>query len=391
MPSTPSIALLSGFLLVACSDAQTADPARDSGAVDAGGDATAPDADATPDASAPPGLALLDFHLAVDVTPDGRTAAFETLTSTEARLVYYDTVTGTGVDATSVGDPSRDLATGISAAGRVSALHGVPVRAGVFTQTGGWTDVPSSFSAGCDQDVGGAFDVSAAGDVVVGLDWNGCSPQAFRWVDDGAAGQVTLLALLGESAPGSPNPPVNRATVISDDGAVAAGFAQRGAVDRGPALWRADGTGELLDPSPTDTPGEVLAIDATGDVLAGVRGFEGFVWTRSGGFVDLARFAVALPSDPVFPNAMTADGRVVFGGVGDAFSGVPIAFAWRAASGMEPLQDLASAAGIVFPAGVVLGSVLGASSDGTVLIGTALDGQGMPKTFVLRLPAGTWD
>jgi len=101
----------------------------------------------------------------------------------------------------------------------------------------------------------------------------------------------------------------------------------------------------------------------------------------------LTRFDLALPSDPVYPNAMTADGRVVFGGVGSAFFGVPNAFVWTAKDGMATLADVATAAGIVLPEGIILNNVLGASADGTVLVGVAMDADFNLKTFVLRLPA----
>jgi hypothetical protein len=87
---------------------------------------------------------------------------------------------------------------------------------------------------------------------------------------------------------------------------------------------------------------------------------------------------------------MSADGALIFGGVGDVFFTTPIAFVWTAAAGMRPLADVAAAAGVTLPAGMLLGSVLGASADGTVLAGTALDGDGNPRTFVLRLPRSAY-
>ncbi|HTJ47683.1 MAG TPA: hypothetical protein VL463_36555 [Kofleriaceae bacterium] len=217
--------------------------------------------------------------------------------------------------------------------------------------------------------------------------WNDCTGQAFRYTDDGGAQPVTTqLALVGEPQTGSSGI-TNRATVVSDDGAVIAGFATRAMMDRSPAMWNANGDGVLLDDLTLDTPGEVLSINENGKVLAGTWGFDGFVWTKGTGMAKLVRFELALPSDPVFPNAMTADGSILFGGVGDAFSGIPIAFAWTAQGGMEPLADVAERAGVAVPAGTIFNSVLGASADGTVTIGTAMDADGNPKTFVLRVPA----
>jgi predicted small secreted protein len=349
-----------------------------------------PDAATTPDgAAAPPGLTLLDYFLAVDVTPDGRTAVFEDVPaqSLVAAAIFYDTISHQVAGTAEVGDPTRDLATGVAANGRLTALHGDPVQAGAWTAAGGWLDIPSGFAQGCDADLAGAWDVSADGAVVVGLAWNGCHPEAFRWTDASGTGVFTRLQQVGDAQGGASHPPTNRATVISDDGAVIAGFAEHGNVDRAAAMWDATGAGVLLDPANTETPSEVLSISADGHALAGILGADGFAWTHAGGFVPLDRFASALPTDPVFPNAMTADGAVIFGGVGDAFSGIPVAFVWSAAHGMRPLADVATAAGVPLPTGTLLNSVLGASADGTVLIGTAMDAAGASKTFVLRLPA----
>ena len=180
--------------------------------------------------------------------------------------------------------------------------------------------------------------------------------------------------------------PTNRATVVSGDGAITAGFAESALVDRLPARWTADGHGEVLVPLDGDAPGEVLSISADGSVLAGTWGFDGFTWTEAAGVQILPRLEGPLPSDPVFPNAMTADGRTVFGGVGSAFFTIPTAFVWTAADGMRPLTALTTAAGIELPEGLVLTSVLGASADGTVLVGIAMDADAATHSFVLRLP-----
>ena len=373
-----------GLSLVAALAACGSDEALPAGDPDAA--AGTPDAVAL-DAAPIGGLALYDYAIAVDVTPDGTVALFEDFSTGMATLARHDTVTGAAQPSILLGDPGRTLATGISDDGRISAYHGEPVEAAVWDPTAEWVQLASPFGAGCDQDLGSGFDVSADGHVVVGLMWNGCTPQAFRWSDADGSGDVTLLDVLGSVALVGPGAPVNRATVISDDGAVAGGFAATATLDRTPARWLADGSGELLDAAETATPGEVSSISADGAVLAGVKGDDGFRWTAADGLVPLPRLAGSEAADRTFPNAMSADGTLIFGGVGDSFLSInPTAFVYSEADGMRALADVATLAGVDL-GGEVLTSVLGVSADGTVIIGTSHDAAFANHTYVLRLPA----
>ena len=263
----------------------------------------------------------------------------------------------------------------------------MPTEAGLWSEATGWEKITSPFAAGCDMDNGGGFDVSDDGTIVVGLLWDGCVPAAFRWT---AAGGVQVLDILGEPYEGSPNAPVNRASFVSGDGQVAGGFAAYGALDRSPARWTADGHGELLTPDDHEQSGEVLAIDYDGSTLALLRGYDAYLWTETGGLVSLGRLKSMLPTDPVYPNALSADGQVAFGGVGSEFFTVPSAFVWTEASGMRSVQEVAQAAGVVIDEGYWLTNVMAVSDDGTVLLGRTFDADFAVKTFVMHVPAGTW-
>lgn len=83
--------------------------------------------------------------------------------------------------------PLRDSATGISARRSVSALLDDPIQAGRRTEAGEGTDVASAYQHGCDQDIAGAWDVSADG-----------------------SGIMTPRERLGEGFPGSSSPPAGR-------------------------------------------------------------------------------------------------------------------------------------------------------------------------------------
>jgi hypothetical protein len=354
------------------------------GTADMGGAGAGPEGGAGGGGERQAKLTMLDQSMPIDLTPDGSIALLQDGSTLAGDLYFYDLASGDSELQTSVGDALADFATGVSQDGRITALHGVPVQAGVYTDAGGWVDLDSPFKAGCDENIGGAWDVSADGAVTVGFMWNGCAPQAFRATD----GDVELLDLLGSSL--SKNGPVNRATVVSDDGSMAAGFAENDVLDRTPAIWNADGSGFLLDENDMDAPGEVLSINEDGSVVAGIWGNAGFRWTEQEGRVDLGIVPTALPGDPTFPNAMSADGSLVFGGCGSALFGVPVAFVWTAEDGMRALEDIAIANGITLPGTFKLTSVMAASADGSVLLGVAVDETNNQKSFVLELPASAY-
>lgn len=376
--------------LVACQPAaDTSDTGPDGSTTDTADSGDTGDSADTGDTGVEvtPSILWLDSLLSVDLTPDGSVALAQDATSMEGALLLIDTTTGETTEVTTLGDAGLNLATGLSAELDISAYFDVPVLAGRWSQTGGWTEVPSPYASGCDSNIGAGFDVSDDGDVVVGLMWDGCAPAAFRWTESGG---TTPLAILGEPVDGSSVAPTNRATVVSGDGQVAAGFAANGYLDRTPARWSADGSGELLAPDEMAETGEVLSIDQDGDTLGVQRGYDGYRWTESGGFVSLGRVDTMMPTDTVYPNALTADGRAVFGGVGSEYFTVPVAFVWTEAAGMRAVQELAVAAGIEIPEGYWLTSVVAASDDGTVLLGRAFDADFSSKTFILHAPAAAW-
>ncbi len=121
--------------------------------------------------------------------------------------------------------------------------------------------------------ISSAYEISADGSVAVGLSWiDGCDGAAFRWTpEDEMVGMETL----GNGG--------NRASVVSADGTLAGGFAQ-GTGSRTPAIWYADGTGELLDPT-GDVGGEVSGISDDGSIILGTWDYDAFYRTEEEGIV----------------------------------------------------------------------------------------------------------
>ncbi|MBZ0173484.1 MAG: hypothetical protein K8E66_13960, partial [Phycisphaerales bacterium] len=91
--------------------------------------------------------------------------------------------------------------------------------------TNTWVSMGFLPDAGACPSRSNAYELSADGTVAVGLSWDGCSGRGFRWTQ--AEGMVELEPLANGS---------NRASVISADGSIIAGFAQ-GTFSRSPAKW----------------------------------------------------------------------------------------------------------------------------------------------------------
>jgi hypothetical protein len=140
--------------------------------------------------------------------------------------------------------------------------------------------------------------------------------------------------------------------------------------------------------------GEVLSMSPDGTMAAGVWNLDGFTWTKAGGVVDIGKLPNAQPTDQAFLNAIADNNLLVVGGCGDPNPGGlgnPIAaIVWTKAKGMRALQDIVTAKGLAIPNGYALTNVMGASADGSVLLGYATDAQYGTHNFVLRLPASTY-
>ena len=339
---------------------------------------------------------------AEDLSSDGKAVLLTDVASATADFYFYDIASGTATLKGAAGDAQFDFTTGISNGLRVSAIHGKPENAGLWQQATGWQDLGNIYPAGCEydnvthqQDQSSGWDIDSAGHTAVGLVWHGCNAEAFLWSDVGGAGWFTALDLLGDSVPESSVPPINRATVISDNGQVAGGFASHVAdiggtlyfIDRWPALWSANGAGTMLPSNSAftdDCPGEVLAISGDGSTVAGVWCQMPFVWSAALGVINLA------PGGRGYGQAVARNGQLVFGTSMASEFDPPVPFVWTQAGGVKSLLDIAAAHGITIPPNYYWESVVAASADGTVVVGTVYDETFKLYTYVLKLPVSVY-
>ena len=398
-------------------DAASPDAANADAASADAGNADAANVDSgQPDAASTPRLEILEAERPVAVSGDGKTVLVWQQSSGE--LSTYDVATSTLTPKTTLAPEGleKQQPMALSNTRRIAAGYGSrPTEPALWDETHGWVQLGSPLPGCVDtsttppvpQDLGVAFDLSDDGHIAVGALWLDCNEvQAFRWSDATSTGTFALLERVGVGLD-LVHPGNNRATVVSSDGAIAAGWAFNAVADRSPAIWNADGRGRLLDPADTMNPGEVLAIDRLGTTVAGLwarptGGLDGFVWSEARG---VERFGPPDMADQssMFVTSMTGDGAHVFGRW--RFQATFFdpeddnAFVWSRAKGLRKIADLATAHGLTVPAGLRLASVQSASADGLVLVGEARlppdpnDPLMLPvlKVFVLVLPPGALD
>lgn len=298
-----------------------------------------------------------------DMSPDGRYIVGTTFIDTP---YIFDTVTNTltelpsfeAAEATAVSDNGQHVvAEMVDSEGRIVA--------GIWHQGDDhWTSLgylPNTNPGGCPSH-SNAYEISGDGSVVVGLSWDGCSGRGFRWTQ--ATGMVQLQNLANGA---------NRASVVSGNGSVIAGFAQ-GTFDRTPAVWTANGAGQLVENA--NIQGEIFGMNDAGTILLGGRvsgtNQKAVMYTYPGLAVTQIGAGSALPGWGGVPMDIANNGTVV---------GFDILLgnrrAWIHPAGSGPCIDLATYVngnGGSVPSGTILEVCQAISTDGKVIIGHGMAG-----------------
>jgi uncharacterized membrane protein len=213
--------------------------------------------------------------------------------------------------------------------------------------------------------ISSGYECSADGSVVVGLSWDGCRSRAFRWTPETAMVQLAIVS-----------PDGNRASVVSDDGQVIAGFSNpEGPISRSPAIWTADGAGWFLN---ENSYGEIMAITPDGATVAGMYGDEddfippffqatpAFYWNEDEGVV---RIGWLDDDKTAMAQGISADGNTIVGFSGTLIDTGLDAFVWTRERGMEKLHDRLVQLGVPDLDDVILASANDVSQDGRTIVG----------------------
>ena len=269
-------------------------------------------------------------------------------------------------------------------AGTISDTEGVQEAArGVVS--GGWT--PIGYVDQCDFSRSSGYGVSGDGSTVVGLAWEGCSARAFAWT------QQTGLQTLENLANGNA-----RASAVSVDGEVAAGFTQ-GSFSRSPAAWiTSTGLAHPTYPFDPDVQGELGAVSSDGSIIAGQYYSEtatpntyyplAFYWTESDG-------VVILPEVTGYEGGMVlgvSDDRRTFAGISGTILTGRTAAIWRAEWGAVDLKQKLIELGANVPENFLPQVARGLTTDGQTVVGWGIlfpdmpDEQAVIRAFVATLP-----
>jgi probable HAF family extracellular repeat protein len=312
-------------------------------------------------------LNLLDSGLATDVTIDdlGITHVLGSEITGNGAVTIYESFAGSDFFGTYVGDGIgwSISADGSAFAGSFTNLDG-DEEAARWTDSGGWEGLGQLPTGLACPSISNGWGISADGETVVGLAWDGCNGRAFIWT---SATEMEALDVAGSGG--------NRANAISADASTISGFGQ--ASNRSPTIWNAaDGSVEYFD---EETVGEGWGMTPDGSTVVGSSNGPAVYWNDCEGMVPIGM----LSGDPsAEANDISADGTVIVGTSGTLMGGRR-AFVWTQHTGIISLQQLLLDNGVVIPDGVIVEAALAISADGSTVVGRSFD-PAYPGLFGLR-------
>ena len=221
-----------------------------------------------------------------------------------------------------------------------------------------------------------AWGVSGDGTIIAGASSDGFVSEAFRWTES------TGLVPLGQPAGWFDC----RATAISADGVVIAGYGLDPTFIEQPFIWT-DGAGMVPFGEPGWSSIRPQAVSADGAVIVGygvsANGNEAFRWTLATGIVGLGDLPGDIFSSEAY--AVSADGSIVVGTSASEGYGYE-AFIWDATHGMRSLIDVLAIDYGYDTADWVLYSARGISASGLQIVGRGYSATENGQGWIVHLP-----
>ena len=261
-----------------------------------------------------------------------------------------DEAVAISADGTVIAGNMDDPGTGLQVAGR-------------WTQATGWVPL-GGLGGSCSGTITSAYDMNADGSAIVGLGWVSCGGRAFLWTQ---ANGMQQLEKMGTSNGG------NRASTISGDGLVAAGFAQ-GNFNRTPAHWN---TGDLLGVTPDlDDVGEYYGSNFDGSILVGSRNGDG-IFQENGVETTIPKLNPGWNGNAT---GISDSGGTIVGYDSPGFGGE--AWMWNPVTGTMGLQNRLLSLGV--PGVPSLDFANAISEDGKVVVGHSF----FASAWICEVPPG---
>jgi uncharacterized membrane protein len=323
------------------------------------------------------------FNLGVNITPYGASGDGSRVTGYTLMQYFLWTAGGglTGIGGTPPGngvggtprisnDGSRVAGTDRNPASGKTEMSYYTVATGTWTHLGG-------IGGMTDQEISSGWGISGDGRSIVGLGWvSAGSAHAIQWREGGS------VMDLGSTVTGRSS----RANAVNQDGSVVAGWQDATTGFRQGVVW-VGGVQTLISVPGTGAPlSEASAVSASGQWVVGsgsVADNQAWRWSAAGGVEFLGN--IFDPAWRGFATAISGDGDRIVGFYRDNGSPIGEGFLWTPSGGMVNLTDYVHSLGID-TGGVSLVDPLAISADGSTIVGVGLSGFNLVG-FVVKLPA----
>lgn len=240
------------------------------------------------------------------------------------------------------------------------------------TATQVWTFAGTINGTSFDGSAGSAWDISADGTTIVGLNfYSGSQAHAVQW--DAVNGMVDLGTMFTGAS--------SRANSVSEDKTVVVGWQDLADGSRVGARW-VNGEESLLTNTAGANIGEAGAVSADGTRVVGANGIYPYIWDETEGYQTITH-----PNSGTFyrgsATGISGDGTKIIGYF-RPWPGAPMngeGFIWTAETGRVSLNDYVTSLGYD-DLGITFALPLGISKDGTKIVGTGIKGADVVGFFI---------
>jgi uncharacterized membrane protein len=243
------------------------------------------------------------------------------------------------------------------------------------TTNSSWTNLGGLVPTGWDGSVSSTWGMNPDGNTIVGLGWiTAANAHAVKW--NAQNGMVDLGSMVNGRS--------SRANAVNTDGTVIVGWQDENDGTRSGAKW-VNGVESYITDGSGNNVGEAGDVSADGNTIIGASMPDPYVWNSTTGLIYITH-----PNSSVFfrggATGVSADGGTVVGFF-RPFAAPPMSgegFIWTASGGRINLNDYATSLGISTQ-GVIMSLPLAISKDGKKIAGIGTNSSNQIVAFYLDL------